>query len=311
MERGSLRCDVNVSLRPPGGPLGTKVELKNLNSFSNVERAIEGELARQAALLAAGGAVEQETRQYDAEGDRTLAMRGKEAARDYRYLPEPDLPPLVADAVLVDEQRALIPELPAARRARYVAELGLSPYDAGVLTAARDVADFFEATVRLSGAAKEAANWIANQVLAHVSAAGEAGAREADGRRPSIADLGLKPHDLAQLIELVERGRTSRAGAREILAAVVKGDPPGGPAEVMHALGLVQVSGGPELEAWCRAALEGREAVAAEVRTGNAKALGALIGPVMQASGGRADPAAVRATLARLIEAQGGGAAGS
>ena len=292
MERGSLRCDVNVSVRRPGEPLGTKVELKNLNSFSNVERAIRGELARQAALLTTGAAVVQETRQYDADRDSSRTMRGKESARDYRYMPEPDLPPVEVDALLVERERAAIPELPAARRARYVAELGLSTYDAEVLTAAREVADYFELAARLSGAPKQVANWIANDLLAHL---GSSSAR-------SLDELGLKPHDLAELVELVDRGRTSRPAAREILAAMVAGRP-GRPAELMHAMGLIQVSGGEELERWCREALAGREAVAREVRAGNAKALGALIGPVMKASGGRADPAAVRATLARLIEA--------
>ena len=298
MEKGSLRCDVNISLRRPGEPLRTKVELKNLNSFTNVEKAIGAELGRQLAAYEAGEAVTQQTRQYDVEADRTRAMRGKEQAQDYRYFPEPDLPPLVLGEADIERERGAIPELPAARRARYVEHFGLSPYDAGVLTAARELADFFEATVRLGGAPKEAANWLSNQVLAHLS----------DPTTPaaSIDELPLKPHDLAELIELVERGRTTRAGAREILAAMVQSELPRRPAELMHAMGLVQVSGGPELEDWCRGALEGRGDVVEQVRAGNEKALGALMGPVMRASAGRADPSAVRETLLRLIRAETG-----
>ena len=162
-----------------------------------------------------------------------------------------------------------------------------------MLTSSRALADFFEATVRLSGAPKEAANWIANDVQALLAERGAAAS--------SIDALGLRPHDLAELIELVGRGRTSRRGAREILAAMAASDVPERPAELMHALGLVQVSGGEELAAWCRAALAGREAAVADVRAGKEKALGALLGPVMQASGGRADPAAARALLLQMI----------
>jgi len=295
MEKGSLRCDVNVSVRRPGEALRTKVELKNLNSFTGVEKAIAAELARQTDLYARGLEVVQETRQYDAQADCTRPMRDKEQAHDYRYFPEPDLPPVVVNGAAVERERSAIPELPAARRARYVTALGLSAYDAGVLTSSRALADFFEATVRLSGAAKEAANWLANQVLAHL----------ADPATPagSIDELALKPHDLAELIDLVERGRTTRAGAKDILAALVRSEVQRRPAELMHELGLVQVSDGDQLEGWCRAALEGREDVIADVRAGKEKALGALIGPVMRAAGGRADPAAVRAALLRLIRA--------
>jgi aspartyl-tRNA(Asn)/glutamyl-tRNA(Gln) amidotransferase subunit B len=225
-------------------------------------------------------------------------MRGKEEAHDYRYFPEPDLPPLSVEEGLVERERSAIPELPAARRKRYASELGLSAYDAAVLTSSRALADFFEAAARLSRAPKEAANWLCNDVLALLAQPPHAGR--------SIDELPLKPHDLAELIDLVQRGRTGRAGGRAILAAMVESAAPRRPAELLHALGLVQVSSGKELEQWCRAALVGREAAVADVRAGKEKALGALIGPVMQASGGRADPAAVRAELLRLIR---GGAA--
>jgi len=291
MDKGSLRCDVNVSVRRPGEALRTKVELKNLNSFAHVEAAIGYEVQRQIAAYESGLAVAQETRQWDPGRAATKTLRGKEEAHDYRYFPDPDLVPVVIRADLLERARAALPELPAARRARYAEQLGLSAYDAGVLTATRALADFFEATARLSGAPKEAANWIGNQLLRHLGdpevAAGE------------VDELPFKPYDLAELIELVGKGRVSHNAARRILRAMF--DRPVGALQLMRELELEQVEGGAELEAWCREVLAGRADAAADVRAGVEKALGALIGPVMQASGGRANPSAVRETLLRLI----------
>ena len=292
MEKGSLRCDVNVSVRRADEErLRTKVELKNLNSFANVEAAIGFELERQIAAYASGLAVEQETRQWDPGRRVTRTLRGKEEAHDYRYFPDPDLVPVTVGRELLERQRAALPELPAARRARYVRELHLSGYDAGVLTSTRALADFFETTVRLAGSPKEVANWISNQLLRHLA--------DPDVPAATVDELPFKPFDLAELIELVHGGRLSHNAGREILRAMF--DRPLGPLQLMRELELEQVEDAGELEAWCRGALAGREEVAADVRAGKEKALGALIGPVMVASGGRANPGAVRETLLRLI----------
>jgi len=289
MEKGSLRCDVNVSLHRRGEPLGTRVELKNLNSFRNVGAALEREIARQRAQLEAGERVRQETRLYDAARGETRVMRAKEDEDDYRYLPEPDLGVVhLAEELLAREQAAL-PEPAAARRARWQAELGLSAYDAGVLTATPALADDFEATARLSGAPKEAANWLANDVAAAVTQAGASGPRE----------LGYAPERLAALIGLVREGRVSKSGAKDLLAAM-RGNARA-PAELLAELGLAQVSDEGELEAWCRAAIAAAGRAAADVRAGEEKALGALLGKVMASSGRRANPARAREILLRLI----------
>ena len=294
MEKGSLRCDVNVSVRRAGEDLRTKVELKNLNSFRNVEAAIEHETARQIEAYERGEPPVQETRLFDAQSGTTRGMRSKEDAHDYRYFPEPDLPPVSVSPAFLERQARGLPELPAARRARYQSELGLSAYDAGVLTAQRAMSDFFEATARLSGSPKSAANWITNEVARHLA--------DTEIEAAEIDELPFKPFDLAQLIELVEKGRTTNNGARTILRAMFEtGRAPGA---LMHELGLVQVSDEGQLEAWCRAALEGRESIAADVRAGKHKAVGALLGAVMQASGGSANPQAAREILLELIRGE-------
>lgn len=295
MEKGSLRCDVNVSVRQPGQELGTKVELKNLNSFSNVVASIEHETARQVEVLESGGAIAQETRQFDVGSGATRSMRAKEDAHDYRYFPDPDLPPVTVPAALLERQRLMLPEAPAARRARYTGELGLSAYDAGVLTSTREVSDFFEATTRLGGEAKLVANWLANDVL-QLLASPEVGAG-------AIDELPFKPLDLADLVELVSEGRVTRAAGRTLLRAMF--DTSRAPKELMHELGLERVDDSAALEAWCRTAMDGRDDVVADVRAGKDKALGALMGPVMQASAGKAEPQAVREMLLKLIRGEG------
>jgi len=293
MEKGSLRCDVNVSVHRRGTPLGTRTELKNLNSFKNVVAALEHEVARQTAELEAGRRVHQETRLWDAERGETRTMRSKENEDDYRYFPDPDLPVLVLEEAEIERVRAALPEDPAARRARWQRELGLSAYDAGVLGSSRALAEAFEETARLTGSPKEAANWLANDVSALL----------AERRAASPRELDLAPERLAALIALVREGKLARAGARTVLASL-----PGNeraPAAWMAALGLELVDDGAEIEAWCRSALEGQERAVADVRAGEMKALGALIGRALKASGGRAPPARVRATLLRLITPEG------
>ena len=294
MEKGELRCDVNISVHPVGEPWRTKVEIKNLNSFSNVRGAIGHEIPRQIAAWESGDpeqAPVQETRLFDVDSGSTRSMRKKEGEADYRYFPEPDLPPVEASAVFIEDQRALLPELPAARRERYQRELGLSAYDAGVLTAARDVADFFEAAARLSKEPKEAANWISNEILRALSG-DEIEAREID-------ELPIKPFDLAELIGLVDEGTIHTSGARQILREMLRSGKAAG--QLVVELGLEQVQDDGQLEQWCREALKGREEVARQVREGKTKAIGALIGPIMKASQGKANPQKVQEILLRLI----------
>jgi aspartyl-tRNA(Asn)/glutamyl-tRNA(Gln) amidotransferase subunit B len=296
MEKGSLRCDVNVSVHREGAELGTKVEIKNLNSFAHVSAALEHEIARQIAALESGDparAIVQETRLFDVERGATRTMRSKEDAHDYRYFPDPDLPPLRIDAARIERARMRLPELPAARRERYVGALGLSEYDARSMTSSRALSDVFEQTLKHSRAAKDVANWLGNDVQALFS-------DPASGVR-SIDELAFKPFDLAELIELVAAGRTSRAGGRTILRAMLTTPKPA--RELLRELGLEQVDDAAALERWCREALAGRRQVADEVRAGSEKALGALIGPVMKLSGGKANPNSVRETLRRLIAA--------
>lgn len=291
MEKGSLRCDVNISVRRAGEPLRAKVELKNLNSFRFVKDAIEVEAARQIATYEAGGEVHQETRLWDPDARETRVMRSKEDALDYRYFPEPDLPPVAVDGAFVERERHALPELPDARRARYVEELGLSEYDAGVLCGERAVADWFEMAARLSGRPKETANWVSNGVLRALG--------DDDVEAGSIDELAIKPQDVADLIAAIDAGRINKTSARDVLRHMIAKDR--GVRDAIEDLGLKAVDAS-ELEAWCREALVGRDEVVRDVQAGKQKAIGALIGPVMQKSRGQADAQAVRATLLRLIE---------
>ena len=294
MEKGELRCDVNISVHPIGEDWRTKVEIKNLNSVSNVVASIEHEIPRQIEAWESGDPAlhpAQETRLFDAARGTTRTMRTKEGEADYRYFPEPDLPPMTASEAFVEEQRSYLPELPAARRERYQTQLGLSAYDAGVLTGSRDVADFFETTARLSKEPKEAANWISNEVLRALSG------DEVEAQ--AIDELPIKPFDLAELIDLVGAGTIHGSAARQVLREMLKSGKAAG--ELVRELGLEQIQDDGQLEAWCREALAARPEVAEEVRGGKTKAVGALMGMVMQASGGKANPQRVRELLLGLI----------
>ncbi len=294
MEKGSLRCDVNVSVHPPGEPWRTKVEVKNLNSFRFVEAAIEHEIARQVAAYETEDPTQypvQETRLFDHARNQTRSMRGKESAHDYRYMPDPDLPLVRVDAAFVERQRAHLAEPPAARRERYRRQFGLSELEAGVLTSERAVADYFEAVTRASGRPKEASNWIQNELLRWVGDP-EFGAVRFD-------ELQLRPAELAEVIDLVGKGTVQNQAARRLLREMAK---TGRPAKVLvKELGLEQVQDAGQIEEWCRAALVGKEKIVADVKAGKEQALNALLGPVMKASGGTANAELVRETLKRLI----------
>jgi aspartyl-tRNA(Asn)/glutamyl-tRNA(Gln) amidotransferase subunit B len=294
MEKGELRCDVNISVAPEGeAGLRTKVEMKNLNSFRNVHASLEYEIPRQILAYERDGrdAIVQETRLYDPDKEETRTMRIKEGENDYRYFPCPDLSRITLSEELIAGQRALLPELPSARRARYQAELKLSEYDAGVLTGSRSTADYFEAAASLSGEPKAAANWVSNELLSAVGS-GENSAN-------SLSELSLQPNDLADIIAKQAAGELHSKAARELVAECLRTG--AGVTETIQALGLDEQVDEADLESWCREALVANPRVIEEVRAGKDKALGACIGPVMKASGGRADPRRITEVLKALI----------
>jgi aspartyl-tRNA(Asn)/glutamyl-tRNA(Gln) amidotransferase subunit B len=293
MEKGELRCDLNISVHLPGEPWRTKVEIKNLNSFRHVHAAIEHEIARQVEVYEAGGTVPQETRLWDPQRAETRTLRAKESAHDYRYFAEPDLPAFHVDEAFLGRQRGMLPEMPPARRARYASQFGLSEKECAALTGRRVVADFFEALVRVTQKPKDAANWILNEMLRMVG--------DAELGYATFDEIPLKPSDVAGVIALVGDGTIQTAGGRTLLRAMAR---TGKSAKVLvPELGLEQVQDPGAIEAWCRDALVGKEKVVADVRAGKQNALNALLGAVMKASGGKANAQAVRETLQRMIDA--------
>jgi aspartyl-tRNA(Asn)/glutamyl-tRNA(Gln) amidotransferase subunit B len=289
MEEGSLRVDANLSVRPHGATsLGTKTEVKNMNSFSGVERALAAEFVRQCALVDAGGAVEQQTMLWDGAAEEVRPARSKEGSHDYRYFPEPDLPPLRLEPAFVDRVRAELPELPAARRARYASVFGLGDYDVDVLTASPRVADYFERAVAASGDAKSTANWVMGEVLAAVKAGGQ-----------DIADFAVGPTDLAALLKLVRAGGVSHTAAKQIFGIMrTEG---GEPAAIAQREGLGQISDEGALESWISEVIEAMPAEAKRFRNGEKKLQGVLIGAVMKRSKGSADPKRVAQLLTKRL----------
>jgi aspartyl-tRNA(Asn)/glutamyl-tRNA(Gln) amidotransferase subunit B len=289
MEEGSLRCDVNVSVRRRGETrLGTKTEVKNVNSFRNAGRAIDHEIGRQIGLLEAGGRVAQETRGFDAAAGVTRLLRSKEEAHDYRYFPEPDLPPLEVTGERLAALRGALPELPWQRRSRFVEQYGLPPADALVLTGTRELAGYFEAAAALSANPKGIANWVMTEVL-----------RELKGRKAEVA-AALPPERLAALVGLVDGGKLSSSAAKEVFAAAwASGEEP---AAAMERLGLGQVNEAAQIEAWVEEVVRDHPAQAAQYRAGRAQLLGFLAGQVMKRSGGRAEPKAVQQILRLTLE---------
>jgi aspartyl-tRNA(Asn)/glutamyl-tRNA(Gln) amidotransferase subunit B len=297
MEEGSFRCDANVSVRPQGSTtLGTKVEIKNMNSFRSVERALVFEIARQERALADGEKIVQETRLWDADREETRSMRSKESAHDYRYFPDPDLLPLVLDPAWIDEIRATLPELPAARRARFEREHGLSAYDADVLTQRKDVADYFEAGVRAGAPAKEMANWTMTEILRVVR-------DEKLDEALVIRAWPVGAEQLAKLIRLVADGVVTRNTAKSLLPRLrgTTDDP-----ETLVAVeGLAQVSDRGALEAAVRDVIARCPEQVAQVRAGKDKVMGFLVGQVMKATGGKANAQLVQELLRAALGAGG------
>jgi aspartyl-tRNA(Asn)/glutamyl-tRNA(Gln) amidotransferase subunit B len=289
MESGQLRCDANVSLRPVGQTeFGTKVEVKNMNSFRAIHRAIEYEIERQTEVLESGGRLVQETRGWNEARGLTVSQRTKEFAEDYRYFPEPDLPPLEVSREWVAEIRSTLPELPAARRARLIASLGLSPYDASVLTSSKPMAEYFEETVRLGAPAKTAANWILGDFSRFLNA-----------DQKEIQDASIKPAHLQQLIALIDSGVISGKMAKQTFEAMYRASDPE-PALTV-AKGSSQISGDAELAGIIDQVIAENEKSVADFKAGKAQALKFLIGQGMKLSKGRANPQRLEALLREKV----------
>ncbi|WP_100371686.1 Asp-tRNA(Asn)/Glu-tRNA(Gln) amidotransferase subunit GatB [Bacillus sp. FJAT-45037] len=290
MEEGSLRCDANISLRPVGQEkFGTKAELKNLNSFNFVRKGLEYEVKRQEQVLLAGGIIEQETRRFDEASSKTLLMRVKEGSDDYRYFPEPDLIPLYIDDEWKERIRAEIPELPDARKKRYVKELGLPEYDATVLTITKEMADFFEATVEQGGDAKLASNWLMGAVNEYLNA-----------EQKELQDVALTPEGLAKMIQLIEKGIISSKIAKKVFKDLIEQG--GDPEQIVKDKGLVQISDEGELLKMVTEVLDNNDQSIEDFKSGKERAIGFLVGQIMKASKGKANPPMVNKILLEEIK---------
>jgi aspartyl-tRNA(Asn)/glutamyl-tRNA(Gln) amidotransferase subunit B len=290
MEEGSLRCDGNVSVRPVGQEtFGVKTEVKNVNSFRYIEKALEYEIERQIDLLEAGGRVVQETRLFDSSTGRTFSMRSKEEAHDYRYFPEPDLLPLAVDARRVETVRQTLPELPEARRQRFVVAYGLPEYDAGVLTQSAELAGYFEQVAAEAGNPKAASNWVMGELLRTLKEHGT-----------SIIEVPLSPRALAGLIRLVERGALSSSLAKEVFAKMY--DSGRSAEDVVAADGLAQIDDENALLALVHDVIARYGDAVAQYRAGKNATFGFLVGQVMKGSGGKANPKLANQLLKRELE---------
>jgi len=289
MEEGSLRCDANVSIRPVGQTaLGTKAEVKNVNSFRYLQKALEYEITRQIDVVEHGGRVVQETRLFDSAQGRTFSMRSKEEAHDYRYFPDPDLPPVAVDEARRAAIAATLPELPEARRQRFESAYGLPAYDADLLTQTRGVADYFEAAAAASGHPKAASNWVMGEILRRMKDTGV-----------DISRIPVTPEALGGLIRLAEDGAISSSVAKGVFETMCETGQEA--AAIVEAGGLRQISDDSSLEPIVAGILEAHAAVVAEVRAGKDKKRQFLVGQVMKATAGKADPTRVTGIVRRLI----------
>ncbi|MCQ6280512.1 Asp-tRNA(Asn)/Glu-tRNA(Gln) amidotransferase subunit GatB [Bacillus sp. EB600] len=290
MEEGSLRCDANISIRPVGQEeFGTKTELKNLNSFNFVRKGLEYEEWRQREVVNAGGTIDQETRRFDESSNTTILMRVKEGSDDYRYFPEPDLPDLYIDEEWKARIRSEIPELPDARQKRYVAELGLPVYDAEVLTVTKEMADFFETTIKAGADPKLASNWLMGDVSAYLNA-----------EQKELADVPLTPVGLAGMIKLIENGTISSKIAKTVFKELIEN---GGDAEqIVKEKGLVQISDEGALLKIVTEVLDANPQIIEDYKNGKKKAAGFFVGQIMKATKGQANPQVVNKLLQEEID---------
>jgi aspartyl-tRNA(Asn)/glutamyl-tRNA(Gln) amidotransferase subunit B len=285
MAQGSMRCDANVSIRPVGQKeFGTRTEIKNINSFKFVEKAINHEVQRQKDVLEDGGRIVQETRLYDADRDETRSMRSKEVANDYRYFPEPDLLPIVIDDAYIDAIRATLPELPDTRAARFVSDYGLSEYDAGVLVATREMADYFETTAKLSGDSKLAANWVSQDLQALLNK-----------HSWELSDSPIQAERLATLIQRIKDNTISGKIAKTVFEAML--DDNSDVDAIIEAKGLKQVTDSGALESLVDQVIANNPDQVQQYRDGKVQVIGFLVGQCMQLSKGKANPAQVNEIL--------------
>jgi aspartyl-tRNA(Asn)/glutamyl-tRNA(Gln) amidotransferase subunit B len=290
MNEGSLRCDVNISVRPVGQKeFGTKVEIKNMNSFSAIQKAIDYEIERQIAAVENGEPIYQETRLWEEGTQRTKSMRLKEGSSDYRYFPEPDLPPIEVSKEQLENWKAELPELPISKRHRYQADLGLSAYDTRVLTDDRAVAEYFEAAIAAGADTKQVANWVMGDIAAYVKS-----------NNLSITETQLKPEILAELISLITDGTISGKIGKEILPELLA---KGGSAKALvESKGLIQISDTGEIEKIIDEVIAAHPQELEQFRGGKTKLKGFFVGQVMKQTGGRADPKLANQLLARKLQ---------
>ncbi len=290
MEEGSLRCDANVSVRLKGAEeYGTRTEIKNMNSFKNVEKAIEYEAQRHIDILESGGTIFQETRLWDADKQETRSMRSKEFAHDYRYFPDPDLVPVQIDDEMLERLKLELPEFPEARAERFVKEFGIPVYDAGVLTAEREVSDYFEAVVRACSDAKAASNWVMGEVL-----------RMLKERNISVASFSVPPERLGGLISLIGGGTISNTIAKQVFERMLEtGDNPGA---IVEEEGLAQVSDTAEIEKIVQSVIDANSGQVEQYRSGKTRVFGFFVGQCMKAMKGKANPVVVNEILKQKLE---------
>jgi aspartyl-tRNA(Asn)/glutamyl-tRNA(Gln) amidotransferase subunit B len=290
MEEGSLRCDANVSVRPDAAAfLGVKIEIKNINSFRYLQRALEFEIERQGEALARGERLQPETRLWDSAAGRTFSMRIKEDVHDYRYFPEPDLRPLVVEEAEIEAWRRTLPELPEQRRLRFVERYGLPPYDAGVLTQSAALADYFEATAAASGSPKAASNWVMVELLGRMNAVGM-----------DLASIRVSPDALAGLIRLVESGTITGPTAKQLFDRIFEQG--GDPRAIVDAEGLARVADDTVIDTLVRQTLAANPKPVQQYREGKRQTFGFLVGQVMKGSQGQADPEKVSAAVRKYLE---------
>ncbi|MFM1654702.1 Asp-tRNA(Asn)/Glu-tRNA(Gln) amidotransferase subunit GatB [Brevibacillus sp. B_LB10_24] len=290
MEQGSLRCDANVSIRPVGQKeLGTKTELKNMNSFRNVQLGLEYEVERQREVVTSGGKVTQETRRWDEAGKKTIVMRSKEEAHDYRYFPDPDLVRMQISEEWIEAVKATIPELPDARQARYIDEYGLSREDAGVITISKDSADFFDEAVKTGADPKAVANWLMGDLFGYLNA-----------NNLELADVKITPQGLGEMIKLIEKGTISTKIAKVVFKEMVETGKE--PAKIVEEQGLVQISDEGELKRIVDEVIAANPQSVEDYKAGKKQAVGYLVGQVMKQTKGKANPPMVNKLLVEAIE---------
>jgi aspartyl-tRNA(Asn)/glutamyl-tRNA(Gln) amidotransferase subunit B len=293
MQEGSFRCDANVSVRPKGQQsFGTRAEIKNLNSFRFVERAINFEVERQIDLLESGGTVVQETRLYDPDRDETRSMRSKEEANDYRYFPDPDLLPVIVDDALIEQVAAELPELPDEKRERFTGQYGLNAYDAGVLTAQRALADYYEEVVAGTAAApKAAANWVMGELTGALNRSGL-----------DISQSPVPAHALGELLDKIEDGTVSGKLAKQVFEALWQGE--GSVEEIIARRGLTQITDETSIEALVDQILAANPTQVEQYRSGKTQVMGFFVGQAMKATQGKANPRQLNEVLRRKLESQ-------